>query len=220
MREDFSPDRGPSKRKQADKLNQHLAKDRYDDFVLTNAIRPPFNSAFIPEQGYKVSSFPEQMEDGEMVEIPCLMISVTRDTILPLFRDLMTPLGSLLHVGISSIHPEKVPDLLREHIDAVVLDSVLCDDVHDDVIHNDGHMDITVLDENASKELLLSFGKIIIITSEKLGEFCDILSLYKIPHKPRMRCITEIRKCIYRSNSLYRDQLLHLANGHGKSWRQ
>ncbi len=211
MREDFAPEYRPWKSTGNAKINAHFAKSRYGNFELTDAVRPAFGSSFVPTEGYKLTESLVRSSE-KLLAVPTLMIAVTRASLLPLLRDLITPLGKMVHVVITTTYPEPIPILTRENIDPVVIDSVLSDDIHTDVLQNDGYMDFSVLNKRGDVEVELNKGRNIVITGRRLDAFRDILSENNIPHKPTLQCISELEDCIYQSNDLFRDQLLHLAS--------
>src|SRR5207249_2219834 len=71
-------------------LTQHLRRDRYDDFWLTDAIRPSVHRRVTPRQGFRLETY---RDTNAGLKVPALVASVSREKLFDLFLDLLDPLG-------------------------------------------------------------------------------------------------------------------------------
>src|SRR4051812_8400562 len=105
-------------------LRTHVAISRYGSFALTDAVRPSYDLAVVPRQGYRRGLF-----DGVEVKSPVIVAAASKELLLELFLALLDPLGMEVDVVLETSHgrDEGHDDLLREEIDLPVLKSIVCD---------------------------------------------------------------------------------------------
>ena len=108
-----------------DQLDAHLRVGRYGNFALTDAVRPSFGLEIVPREAYRRDIYCDPESGNKM---PVLAASVSAERIFEVLMDLLDPLGDEVDVVMESSHesePGAHADLYREHIDTVILKSVL-----------------------------------------------------------------------------------------------
>src|SRR5580765_8415331 len=109
------------------KLAEHIRRDHYGDFWLTDAIRPSLDRQVTPRQGYRVRTYRDANAGFKM---PVLAASVSRGKLFDVFLDLLDPLGEIVDVVLETSHESdgiSHRDLFREQIDLPILKSYCCD---------------------------------------------------------------------------------------------
>lgn len=171
-----------------EQLEAHLNIARYGNFWLTDAIRPSYDLQVVPRAGYRHDRYQDK-ESG--LEIPVLMASASRDSLLDLFLDLLDPLGPVVDVVLETSHERNGghDDLYREDIDLPVLKSILYD--YDDLLLNDGCTGIAVLNPRIPYEVQFDEHKLVVVYSQELVDFEDTLHDYGLEQPSDMKFITE-----------------------------
>ena len=172
-----------------DQLEAHLNIIRYGNFILTDAVRPSYDLQIVPQSGYRHDVFQDR-ESG--VRIPVLMASASREKILDLYVDLLTPLGEHVDVVLESSHESEGAghsDLYREHIDLPVLKSTLY--YFEDLLLDDGCMGMAVLNSRIPLEIQFDEHKLLIMYGQDLSPFESILADYSIECCEDIKFITE-----------------------------
>src|SRR5262245_35383928 len=98
------------------KLVEHLRKDRYGSFLLTDAIRPSLQTQVIPRQGYRMEVYKDTKAG---FKVPVLAAAVSRDELFDAFLDLLDPLGEVVDIVLETSHESvgsKHQDLFRENL--------------------------------------------------------------------------------------------------------
>src|SRR3989344_5236289 len=191
----------------AEQLEAHMAISRYGDFVLTDAIRPAYNLAVTPREGYRHETY---RDEDTGVNIPVIMASATREKLLTLFLDLLEPLGAEVDVVLEASHDLTTRGYdwqYREEIDLSVLQSTIID--HAEVLENDGNVGIAVLNPDIPVEVQFDEHKLLVIYGQELGEFERILEKYRIRCDEGLRLITDAEHMHHSSEYLY-EQFLRL----------
>src|SRR5262249_34869779 len=117
-------------------MADHLERDRYGDFWLTDAIRPALDRRVVPTEGYRVETYRDRQAG---FQVPVLVAAVSRERLFDVFLDLLDPLGEVVDVVLETSHDTdgtSHQDLFREHIDLAVLKSHCCD--FEEVLLHDG----------------------------------------------------------------------------------
>lgn len=171
-----------------DQLETHLRIARYGGFTLTDAVRPSYDLQVVPRAGYRHDHYHDR-ETG--IRIPVLMAAASRERILDVFFDLLTPLGDEVDVVLETSHERKGghQDLYRESIDMPILKSVLYD--FEDVLLDDGCTGIAVLNPRVPLEVQFDEHKLLIVYGQELTEFEDILDDYRLDCAEELKFITE-----------------------------
>lgn len=172
-----------------DELEKHLAVTTYDDFVLTDAIRPSFDLKVKPREGYRHDVYRDEESQANM---PVLMCSASKKRLFELFVELIEPLGKVVDVVLETSHSREGKghsDLYREHMDVPVLLSTLWD--YEDLLTNDGCTGIAVLNPELPQEVQFDEHKLLIIYGQELGEYERILDSHKIERDEELKFITE-----------------------------
>jgi hypothetical protein len=167
----------------------HLRVDRYEDFVLTAAVRPGLELAVVPRQGFRMDVY----RDGTArLHVPVLAAAVSREKLFDLFLDLLTPLGETVDVVLETSHQShgnRHVDLFREQIDLPVLKSIFMD--HEDLLLNDGCTGVAVLSTVAPVEVQFDEHKLLIVYGHDLEPFERVLRQYGLPRDDALKLITE-----------------------------
>lgn len=171
----------------SDQLERHLARFQYGSFELTEAIRPSYDLKVVPRQGFRQDSY----QDASGDRIPVVMAAATRPGLFDLFIDMLAPLGEVLDVVLETSHDGAAEhrDLVREHIDAPVLKSVLYE--FEELLLNDGCTGIAVLNPRARREVQLDEHKLVIGYGSPLEQYERVLISHDVYPDESIRFITE-----------------------------
>ena len=184
-------------------LAQHLNVDQYDAFLLTEAVRPAMDLKVKPIQGYRHDVY---VDEETQARVPVVMAAASRDTLFPLFMDLIQRLGQVVDVVLESSHDQPSTghvDLYREHIDMPVLTSVLWD--YENLLTHDGCTGIAVLNPNTPQEVQFDEHKLLIVYGSPLEPYEYLLERHGVSNRSDMRFITEAEH-IHRSWDQFRIQ--------------
>ena len=173
-------------------LEAHLKVARYGDFTLTDAVRPAYDLAVTPKNGYRHDHF---TDSGSGVRVPVLMASASREKLLDLFLDLLDPLGDEVDVVLESSHAAGsqrgggTKDVVREAIDLPVLKSNLID--FEDALLNDGCLGVAVLNAGVPLEVQFDEHKLLVMYGQDLFEFEKVLFEHRLTRDDGMKFLTE-----------------------------
>jgi len=170
---------------------------QYGSFELTDAITPfnnpsyPEHPGIYPHEGYKVGVYRDTYSGNS---IPVLMISATKDKLLPIFYDLIQKVGETVDVHLASSHcsddkESKTLEMLAEDMDRTVLESSLVE--HEDLLLNDGFTGIAVSNPSRFQEVSFDEHKLIIVYALKLSIFESVLIDHGLQSDPSLRFISE-----------------------------
>ena len=172
-----------------ERLSQHLEISHYEDFELTDAVRPSLDLKIQPTQGYRHDVY---VDEDSQAKVPVIMASASRKILFPLFMELIQTLGDSVDVVLETSHDHDEAghvDLYREHIDMPVLTSILWG--YEDLLTNDGCTGIAVLNPKTPQEVQFDEHKLLIMYGDPLQSFEQILQQNDIPMNPEQRFITE-----------------------------
>jgi hypothetical protein len=181
--------------------------DRYGDFWLTDAVRPAPQSKIVPRQGYRLDTF---RDAAAGIQVPVAAAAVSREHLFDLFLDLLDPLGEEVHVILESSHDShgaQHHDLHREHIDAPVLKSHLCD--FEELLLHDGCSGIAVVSSGEPMEVQFDEHKLLLVYAHDLKPFTHILGAAGIARNNRLRLITE-GEHLHSTDERYREEFEQL----------
>jgi hypothetical protein len=172
------------------KMQQHLAVERYGQFTLPPAIRPSLNLQVVPEEGYRIDVF----DDGTGDPLPMLLAAVSQERLFDVFLDLLGQFGPTVDVIIESHHHRQRPDehprdFLREHIDLPVLTSCLCD--HQELLLGDGCLGVAVVDPRGPSEIQFDDHKVLVVYARNLAPYVRVLAEAGVRRKDSLRVISE-----------------------------
>jgi len=170
-------------------MADHLRKDRYGDFWLTDAIRPSLHKAVPPRSGYRIETFKDAKAG---FQVPVLAAAVSREQLFDVFLDLLDPLGDMVDVVLETSHDtggSRHQDLYREHIDLPILKSHCCD--YEDLLLNDGCTGLAILSSTLPMEVQFDEHKLLVVYAPDMRPFARILSEYGIPRDDKLKLITE-----------------------------
>ncbi len=170
-------------------LTQHLLKDQYGDFRLTDAIRPAAERQVVPRQGYRIETYQDRSAN---FKVPVLAAAVSREQLFDAFLDLLDPLGDLVDVVLETSHEQQTgahQDLYRERIDLPILKSHCYD--FEDLLLNDGCTGLAILSAKGPMEVQFDEHKLLVVYAKNLRPFARILDAMGIVRDDGMKLITE-----------------------------
>lgn len=189
-------------------LADHLRKNRYGGFLLTNAIRPSLFRRVIPRQGYRIGTY---KDNAAGFNIPVLAAAVSREKLFDIFLDLIDPLGEYVDVVLETGHDTndaRHVDYFREQIDLPVLKSHCCD--FEDLLCNDGCTGLAVLSDQEAMEVQFDEHKLLVVYAADVQPFADILDSYGVKRDDALKLISE-GEHLHRSDPRFRDEFEQLA---------
>jgi len=172
-----------------DELEAHLGVNRYDNFVLTDAVRPSYDLDVVPSAGFRHDTY---RDESSRQDVPVVMASVSRERLFDTFMELLDPLGSVVDVVIETSHNHTVvghQDLYREHIDMPILQSILWD--FEDMIVNDGCTGIAVLNPGIPQEVQFDEHKVLIVYGKELRPYEGVLIDAGLNCREKMQFVSE-----------------------------
>jgi hypothetical protein len=190
-----------------DQLDAHLRVGRYGSFALTDAVRPSFGLEIVPREGYRRDTYRDPETGNTM---PVLAASVSSERLFEVFVDLLGPLGDEVDVVMESSHesePGNHADLYREHIDTVILKSVLYD--YEELLLNDGCTGIAALNPSGPMEVQFDEHKLLFVYAHDLEPFEGILIDAGIPRDDTLKFISEAEH-LHSTDDVYREQFEEL----------
>ena len=146
----------------------HLARRRYGQFILTEAVRPAWQSGISPEAGYRHDSY---LDAGSGERLPALVAAVSSEQLFETFLQLLEPLGDTCDVVVESTQDRQaeLAAFTREGIERVLLESLLWD--FEDLLLNDGCSGIAVMHPEAPLEVQLDEHKLLVTYSPDRSTF-------------------------------------------------
>jgi hypothetical protein len=195
-----------------EQLEKHMSIAQYNDFMLTNAVRPAFNPVVIPQSGYRYDRY---IDDQTNSEIPVIMASISREILMDTFLSLLDRLGDTVDVIVETSHEQPEGqhlDFCRENIDLSVLQSVLLD--FEDLLLDDGCFGIAVLNPRKPLEVQMDEHKLLVVYGRD-NEICErVLGHYEVPRIDDMKFITEAEH-VHNSSLEYLDRFHELRRSLG-----
>jgi hypothetical protein len=192
----------------SDHLARHLQTDQYGKFRLTDAIRPAFDLAVVPCEGYRL----ERYEDAAAAfSIPVIAAAVSCERLFECFLSLLEPLGELVNIVLETSHETSGSvhaDLHREAIDRPILESHFWD--FQDLLTNDGCTGVAVAASDQAMEVQFDEHKLLIVYAQNLRPFQEILEVNGITRNDSLRLITEAEH-LHTSDARYREQFSELS---------
>ena len=170
-------------------MASHLNITKYNDFLLTDAIRPSYDLQVVPGQGCRYDALRDE-ERG--ISVPVLMASVTRKHLFETFMELLDPLGAVVDVVLETSHEQRWvghTDLYREGIDLPVLKSILWD--FEEMLTHDGCTGLAVLSRDEPVEIQFDEHKLLMVYGERLDRFETILDECGVARDDEIRFLTE-----------------------------
>ena len=186
-----------------DQLDAHLRVGRYGSFGLTDAVRPSFGLEIVPREGYRRDVYRDPETGNTM---PVLAASISSERLFEVFMDLLTPLGDEVDVVMESSHesePGAHADLYREHIDTVILKSVLYD--YEELLLNDGCTGLAALNPAGPMEVQFDEHKLLFVYAHDLEPFEAILIAHGLRRDDTLKFISEA-EYLHSTDAVYRDQ--------------
>jgi len=171
-------------------LAAHLEVDKYDQFQLTDAVRPAMDLKIKPTEGYRHEHYQDE-ESG--ASIPVVMAAASKEKLFSLFMELIEKLGPVVDVVLESSHEGDAAgghrDFYRDNIDMVILQSVLYD--YEDLLLNDGCTGIAGLNPGKPQEVQFEEHKLLIIYGSPLEQYEFTLEKSGVSESQEMQFITE-----------------------------
>ena len=193
----------------SDHLVRHLQTDQYGKFRLTDAIRPAFDLAVVPSEGYRLERYEEP---AAAFSIPVIAAAVSRERLFDCFLSLLEPLGDLVNVVLETSHETSGSvhaDLHREAIDRPVLESHFWD--FQDLLTNDGCTGVAVAAAEQPMEVQFDEHKLLIVYAHDLRPFQEVLEQNGITRNDSLRLITEAEH-LHTSDARYLEEFAQLSS--------
>jgi hypothetical protein len=171
------------------KFEQHLRKDRYGSFWLTDAIRPSTQRQVIPRQGFRIETY-EDSKAG--FRVPVLAAAASREALFDAFLALLDPLGDVVDVVVETSHEaigSRHQDLFRESLDLPIFKSYCCD--FEDLLLHDGCTGIAAMSTNGPMEVQFDEHKLLVVYAPNLRPFAAVLEGLDIHRDDKLKLITE-----------------------------
>jgi hypothetical protein len=183
-------------------LAAHLARNRYGQFTLTDAVRPGWQLDVVPRAGYRHDTW---VDPDNGARLPALVAAVSGEELFPTFLDLLGPLGDCCDVILESSHEDGAQPAARSRdgIERLVLESVLWD--FEDLVLHDGCTGIAVLHPEQPMEVQLDEHKLLVVYAPARLPFERILRHRGLERDDRLRFISQAE---------------HLHTSHGRMARQ
>jgi hypothetical protein len=172
-----------------EKMAAHLRVDRYEDFLLTAAVRPGLELPVVPREGFRLDVYRDHTAH---LHVPVLAAAVSREKLFDVFLDLLSPLGETVDVVLETSHDSegnRHRDLFREQIDLPVLKSLFLE--FEDLLLNDGCAGVAVLSTTVPMEVQFDEHKLLFAYSHDLEPFERILHQHRVPRRDSLKLITE-----------------------------
>lgn len=170
-------------------MAEHLRKEQYGDFWLTDAIRPGLDMQIVPRQGFRIETY-QDTDAG--FRVPVLAAAVSREKLFEVFIDLLDPLGDVVDVVLESSHDtdgSRHFDMVRQGIDLPILKSHCYE--CEDLLLNDGCTGLAVLSTSQALEVQFDEHKLLVVYAANLKPFITVLKEHGIPYDPKLRLLTE-----------------------------
>lgn len=190
-----------------DQLDAHLRVGRYGSFGLTDAVRPSFGLEIVPREGYRRDVYRDPETGNTM---PVLAAAVSAERLFEVFVELLGPLGEEVDVVMESSHesePGAHADLYREHIDTVILKSILFD--YEELLLNDGCTGLAALNPAGPMEVQFDEHKLLFVYAHDLEPFEEILIDAGVPRDDSLKFISEAEH-LHSTDDVYREQFEEL----------
>lgn len=198
----FQPPRADQGNRALNDLSKHLEQRFYDDFELTDAVRPGIDLTIRPTQGYRHDVY---IDPDSKCRVPVIMASASKEILFSVFMQLVKRLGQTVDVVLETSHHHQTNghvDLYREQIDMPVLTSILWE--YEDLLLNDGCTGIAVLNPATPQEVQFDEHKLLILYGSPLEPFEHILEKNGIYCNENIRFITEAEHVHSSSDHHYR----------------
>lgn len=173
-------------------LEAHLARSRYGRFTLTEAVRPSWQLAVVPQAGYRYDTYTDPRTG---TRLPAIIASVSSESLFQTFLMLLEPLGDVCDVVLETSHAVKkgaeAPrrEVTREGVERTVLESTLWD--FEDLLLNDGCTGIAIMHADLPLEVQLDEHKLLVVYANDRKPFERILAEQGIGRNDRMRFISQ-----------------------------
>ena len=171
------------------KLADHLKVDRYEDFWLTDAIRPAHALPIVPRQGYRIDTYRDAKAN---FQVPVLAASVSRERLFDVFLDLLDPLGEVVDVVLETSHESigsQHLDLFREAMDLPVIKSHCCD--YEELLLHDGCTGLALMSTEGPLEVQFDEHKLLVVYASDLKPFERVMRAHGVHRNDKMKLITE-----------------------------
>ncbi len=199
----FKPGSTSQRDPSASDLTRHLEQSYYDDFELTDAVRPGLDRKIKPTQGYRHDVY---VDEETSARVPVIMAAASKEILFNVFMQLVNRLGQTVDVVLETSHNHDVTghlDLYREQIDMPVLTSILWE--YENLLTNDGCTGIAVLNPRTPQEVQFDEHKLLIIYGSPLEPFEHILEQNGILCDENIRFITEAEHVHSSSDAHFRN---------------
>ena len=175
-----------------EEIETHLRINKYNNFVLTDAVRPAYYLDVVPKTGFRREKWEKDNRFAFTLEI-----SVSAESLFEVFLELVkaTCNGGIVDVYIEQDERrimKESKEFCREDIDFPVLASALYE--FREFICNDGFLSIAVCNFKQEREIRLDDHKILIFYTrsfEEIEEIVKILKKHNISEVPGLKTILD-----------------------------
>jgi len=169
-------------------LSAHMARARYGQFTLTDAVRPGWQLDIVPRAGFRHDAWTDPQGGGRL---PALIAAVSREDLFETFLELLAPLGDQCDVVLESSHAEGAERIehTREGIERLVLESILWE--YEDLLLNDGCTGIAVMHPELSMEVQLDEHKLLVVYAQARQPFERILRARGLERDDKLRFLSQ-----------------------------
>jgi len=166
----------------------HMARRRYGNFTLTDAIRPGWRLDVVPRAGYRHDAWNDPRGG---TRLPALVAAVSAENLFETFLELLEPLGDACDVVLDSSHEGAAGTVsrTRESVERLVLESLLWE--FEDVILDDGCTGIAVMHPELSMEVQLDEHKLLVVYAPSRLPFEKILRARGLGRDDRLQVISQ-----------------------------
>lgn len=183
----------------AEQLNEHLKRDQYGGFRLTDAVRPAYDLKVVPKTGFRYAVY---QDEEEKMRVPVIMASVSKEDIFNVFMEILDlfPGSSTTGAVLETSHSANIEDsgadrqeFYRDSIDLPVLKSILLDEDFRNILLDDGCTGIAILNADPMLELQLEEHKLLIVYGWPAieDELLEVFKKYGVKEDPEMEFITD-----------------------------
>lgn len=195
-----------------EQISEHLKRDLYGDFRLTDAVRPAYDLRVVPKTGFRYTIYEDE---EEKIRVPVIMASVSKEDLFNVFMEILDlfPGSSTTGAVLETSHSANIEDsdsdrqeFYRDSIDLPVLKSILLDEIFRNILLDDGCTGIAILNADPMLELQLEEHKLLIIYGWPAieDELLEVFKKYGIQEDPEMEFITDAEH-VHSSDDKYID---------------
>ena len=173
-----------------DAFTQHVLTHEYGDIELTGAVYPAYDLPMVPTEGYREDKYLLDDSAAPESEIPTVVAALTREKIMPIFRQTIQEIDEPIDIILSSRHADTGVNFVQWQRGFVDTETVLRElECVEEQVLKDGTLSISVLIPNIPYGLELDGHKLVHAAFDARGSLVSVLERFEIPHDPSMKFI-------------------------------